>query len=514
MATTLDPREQPTASTEPAARTTPIPPAARPDRRRLLPLLLVVVLAVAFLVNASPWLGARFGETHDGRNAAAWGLASHALRTEGPIDSKLGGVAPQQTYANHPPAIIVETAVAETVAGEHRLVTRSPAWIGSLVLLALLAVLLIDAGLSPLGASVGIVVAGSSPMFLLYGGMLDTPVTALPFAVAVVILVQRAVQGRPLPTWAYAVAGAAVAVAGWQSTALAAMAGGWLALTAIRRRELRGPAVALAAGAAVGLGATFLWIHWVYGSFLPFSGAAQYRASSATLADSLAKQFGALRELVPVAGIVGIAGLAMALVDRRLRPLAIVTLPPIVAYAIAFRGGADIHDYWNYAVVVPLALGSAIVAERATAALRARYGHVGAAIPATLALLGLLAALAVPSATQNGMEASLGTPALLDVAEQLAPADGPPVAFFAPGGADSPWITYESGRKGLALKTPAALERLGREQPDMPMLVVLHGGDPQVTALLEQDAVAVDGIWAIVRAGDVVAARAAAKPGS
>lgn len=513
MATTLDPVVQPTVVTEPADGTPPLAPQTAADRRRLLPLLLVVVLAVAFLANASPWLGARFGETHDGRNAAAWGLAARALRTDGPIESKLGGVAPQQTYANHPPSIIVETAAAETVAGEHRLVTRSPAWIGSLVLLALLAVLLMDAGLSPLAAAVGIVVAGSSPMFLLYGGMLDTPVTALPFAVAVVILVQRAVQGRPPPTWAYAVAGAAVAVSGWQATAIAAMSGGWLAVAAIRRRELRGPAVALAAGAAAGLGATFLWIHWVYGSFLPFSGAAQYRASSATLADSLAKQFGALRELVPLAGVVGMAGLAIALADRRRRPLAIVTLPPIVAYAIMFRGGADIHDYWNYALVVPLALGSAIVAERATDALRGRYGRVGAAVPAAIALLGLVAALAVPSATQNGMEASLGTPKLLEVAEELAPPNGPPVAFFAPGGADSPWITYESGRRGLALKTEAALERLGREQPEMPMLVVLHGGDPAVMAQLKQDAVAIEGIWAVVPAGDVVAARAAANDG-
>lgn len=510
MTTTLDPEAIPAGDLDASGRAE-ASTSGGAGPRGLLPLVLVVALGIGFLANAAPWLDARFGETHDGRNAAVWGMSSRALRDDGPIASRLGGVAPNQTYANHPPGIIVSTAVAETIAGERPLVTRAPAWIGSLVLLGLLVVLLLDAGLSPLAAAVGVVVAGSSPMFLLYGGMLDTPVTALPYAVAVLILVQRAVQGRPLPTWTYGAAGAAVALSGWQSTTIAALGGAWLVAAAWRRSELRRPAAALAAGAIAGLVATAAWIHWVYGSFTGFTDNAKYRSSSATLADSVATQLDALRELVPVAGIVGLVGLAIALTVRRWRPLALVTLPPVVAYAVAFRGGADIHDYWNYAIIVSLAVGSAVVAQVASDALGRRYGSVGAAVPAVLAGLGLLVAISVPSATQNGMEASLGTPELLDVAAQMAPADGPPVAFFAPGGADSPWITYESGRKGLALKTDAALEQLGREQPDMPMLVVLHGGDPRVAAQLERDAVAREGIWAIVTAGDVVAARAASR---
>lgn len=513
MTTTLAPRARPADDGAPAADDLAAPPAAA-GRRALLPLLLVVVLGVAFLANASPWLGARFGETHDGRNAAVWGMSSRALRTDGPIASRLGAVAPDQIYAHHPPGIIVSTAAAETIAGERPLVTRAPAWIGSLVLLGLLVVLLLDAGLSPLAAAVGVLVAGSSPMFLLYGGMLDTPVTALPYAVAVLILVQRAVQGRPPPTWTYGAAGAAVALSGWQSTTIAAMGGAWLAAAAWRRSELRRPAAALAAGAIAALAATAAWIHWVYGSFSAFTDNAEYRSTSATLSDSIATQLGALRELVPVAGVVGLAGLALALTVPRWRPLAIVSLPPVVAYALVFRGGADIHDYWNYAIIVSLAIGAAVLAQVAGDALGRRFGAVGAATPAALALLGLLLAVTVPSGTQNGMEASLGTPELLDVAVSMAPPDGPPIAFFAPGGADSPWITYESGRRGLALTTDAELQELGREQPDMPMLVVLHGGDPEVTAQLEQAAVARDGIWAVVTAGDVVAARAAAGTGA
>jgi hypothetical protein len=230
---------------------------------------LVVALAVLLVVNAAPWLGAGFGESYDRRNAAVWGLSSRALRDD-PIGSRLGGeLEPGYTYANHPPLIIGETALAETIAGEHRIVTRSPAWLGSLVALLLLCWLLIDAGLSPSAVAAGVVSTWRSAMFLVYGTMLDTPITSLPFMLATLLAWQRSWRRRPWSVPVMVGLGFVAALAGWQSFVVAALAATTLVLDALRRRRGWSPPLAMGGGAFVGLVVTLSWIRWVYGSLQP-----------------------------------------------------------------------------------------------------------------------------------------------------------------------------------------------------------------------------------------------------
>ena len=50
----------------------------------------VVVLAAAFLVLGHARLTMPFGDSHDGRNGAQWGLGSRDLRVEGPVTSHMG----------------------------------------------------------------------------------------------------------------------------------------------------------------------------------------------------------------------------------------------------------------------------------------------------------------------------------------------------------------------------------------------------------------------------------------
>jgi len=91
---------------ESAAENGEVVVARRTRRQELAPVGILGALAVVFLLNASPWLGSGFGESHDGRNAAVWGLASRALR-EDPIKNHLGGdLGPGYRYADHPPLII------------------------------------------------------------------------------------------------------------------------------------------------------------------------------------------------------------------------------------------------------------------------------------------------------------------------------------------------------------------------------------------------------------------------
>ena len=257
------------------------PAAPTPGRPSLALLLALLAVGAVFVLHSTSWLAAPFGESHDGRNAAVWGMASRSIRDEGVVRSRFGGRSePGYSYANHPPLIIAETTLAELVGGERRIVTRSPAWIGSLVALALMCRLLLDAGLSRLSVGVGIVAAFGSAMFFVYGSMLDTPVTALPFALLFLIMWQRAGQGKALhPAWLGAVSLLAV-LAGWQSTTLVGVAAIGALWAAKRDRFAWRQWLAMAIGAAIGLCTTLLWIRWVYGSLGPLINNAQYRRSA------------------------------------------------------------------------------------------------------------------------------------------------------------------------------------------------------------------------------------------
>ena len=51
-----------------------------------------------------------------------------------------------------------------------------------------------------------------------------------------------------------------------------------------------------------------------------------------------------------------LGGTATGLWQRTFRPIVAVSLGTVVLYALAFRQGSSIHDYWNYWLLLPLAL--------------------------------------------------------------------------------------------------------------------------------------------------------------
>jgi 4-amino-4-deoxy-L-arabinose transferase-like glycosyltransferase len=469
-------------------------------RRWVAPLLLVLVVSGVFLAASAPWIGARFGESHDGRNAAVWGSASRAMREDGVIASRFGGFGDERTYANHPPGIIASTYVAERLGGERRIVTRAPAWIASIATVALLVVLLVDAGFSTAATAAGVIVACTSAMFLVYGSMLDTPVTALPYAVAAIVVCQRAVQDRPPPWWLFGLLGAAVGLSGWQAVVFVGFAGAWMGGHAVRHRRPLGPTIALAVGVGIGLAVTFSWIHWVYGGFAGFTTNARYRSDDATWGTALHSNWVHLLDLLPYAAAIGVVGLVAAVVGSKHRGLALVTFVPVVVYAAAFRGGSEMHDYWNFAFVVPFAVGVAVVFAWVEGALRDRFeARTGVVVVVLASLIGVIS-LAQPSNAGQSVRSALGTPALVDAAAEIAPAKGPVVAFVSAGGANSPWIHYESHRDALVLADADALHQLALDQPGFPVLVFTAGSDQRVTDLLQASAVATRGPWSVVTA--------------
>ena len=126
---------------------------------------LAALVGLAALVNAAPWIAAPPGDSHEGRNAAVWGLAARALRDH-PIESRLGGRRPDgKAYADHPPVIVLAAALT-TVPGEGGIALRVPSIVASLAAIALMLALLRRLGYSPLAAGIGVVLMGTSAMFL------------------------------------------------------------------------------------------------------------------------------------------------------------------------------------------------------------------------------------------------------------------------------------------------------------------------------------------------------------
>lgn len=453
-----------------------------------------------FIGFSAPWLTEGFGETHEGRNGAVWGTASRSIRADGIVETRFGGrPRADYAYANHPPLIIAETLGAELVAGEHRIVTRAPAWLGSLIAVLLVAWLLVDAGISRAATIAGIAVSFGSAMFLVYGSMLDTPVTSLPFAVALLIAWQRAMQQR---SWNPAVIGALAALAvlaGWQSTALLAICGLVAVVRTVQGRFARVQLAAMVAGGLTGLAVTLAWVRWSYGSLEPLVDISGDRRRSLSLSESMSTQLDYLLELAPWALALGVIGLVFAAARPGVRWLAVVCIASTAGYALLFSQAAEIHDYWNFSLLLPLAIGVASLAQevldRASESGRRACLIVVTAIP----LLCLVSTLTRPSDAEDDLRYGLATPHLIHRADELSPRDRPAVAYLAESVRLPTWIDYESGRPSTSLADLDTLNELARQTPSFPVLILI---DATNKSAISAAAIAMEGPYALVTARD------------
>ncbi len=337
------------------------------DRRPAL--ILLALAAVLFLGFAARIIPAPFGDSHDGRNAGVWAAGSRSLIELGPLDSRLGTHSPvNKVYANHPPLLYVETAAFEAMGGDSNAATRAPAWIGTLAALALLAALLLQAGLRPTAVGASIVLVAASPMLLVYGTMLDTPVASLPFGLAVLLVWERARLGRHVP-WPLAASLAALAVlAGWQSLLTAGLIAAWASVRLARRSDRRSIDSAFAGGALLGGVLLIGWLLWAFGGTLgPLLNQFRGRTGqttpvplgllAGTLRNDLATMFGFV-------ALLGVAGLVVACANRRTRALGAITIAVTLPYPLVFRNGAVHHDYWTFWFLLPIAVGMAAGCDR------------------------------------------------------------------------------------------------------------------------------------------------------
>jgi hypothetical protein len=342
---------------------------ARADRR--LGWMILLAFCAAFTLKVAGGLNDPFGfhpvgSSVDAYNGAVWSTGARALRESGPIDSKFGAVpsgAEGDRYAHHPPGIYSMTALAQWLVPGDELAARLLVFLASLAAAVLLFLLLCELELAPVLAAASVGIGLSVPMFLTFGTMLDTVMLGLPFAAGYLVVWQRSLGGHP-NYLCLAAAAAAVCLVAWEGVVLVAVT---MVVTAVVSRDRE----RLSAIAAGGIGAvsavvlTGLWQLWVYGGLTDVldQGALRAGSSGFSFGNYLDSQFSALRETfgLPAMVVLGV-GAVVLVASRRYRPVGVAGLVTSIIYAVGFREGSFVHDYWNYWLVITFVVAIGAIA--------------------------------------------------------------------------------------------------------------------------------------------------------
>jgi hypothetical protein len=438
-------------------------------------LLLLLLAGALFLAHGSRTLNAPFGDSHDGRNAAVWATGSKSLRETGPVQSRLGTRDEHGVYANHPPLIYVETALTEVLGRATPASTRAPAWLGSLAVLLLVARLLVDRGLRPAAAGVAAVLLASTQMFLVYGTMLDTPVTSLPFGAGLLLAWERGRRGGSVRPWWAATLALLAVLAGWQSLLLAGIVACWAVVRVVRRSGDRRVDLAFAGGALAGAVLLLGWLLWAFGGTLsPLVDQFMFRTGHSSEPVGLGTAIvAALRDgtvMIGLLGLVALVGAALALRDRRTRGATALALAVTIPYPLLFKAGVVNHDYWNYWLLLPFAIGVAVIAD---AVLRHWETTPRLAAGFLLAMAGLGAGLTMESWVAPGVAEARKLSGFAVIEATRHPQLGPgQVSSWYAGtvGEPAPWLALATGRPAVAVRGED-MDVLARSRPTDIVLV-------------------------------------------
>ena len=457
--------------------------AERRSATHIAGLALVAAGCVLFLAIGFGRITAPFGDSDEGINGAVWSLSARSLRDLGIVDSKLGGHRTDGTeYATHPPGTIVATAVTQAIGGARSWASRAPAWLATLAALVLLYRLGRRARFSPLVAGGAVAIVALTPMALVYGPMLDTPIVAFPFGVLVITCWFRdwsADEPSDLATAGLtALAALFAGLFGWQAALLTALCGLTLAARAVRHRPgaIRA-ALPYLLGGAVGVALSLSWSWWVYGSFQTLFdkfGGRSGESSGIGLGDMVSFQLPWLANLLGLS-FVGLIGCVVALRDRFLRPLAAMALASVLLYAVIFRQAAAGHQYWNYWVLLPTAVGwgyvlRAIVREvhKARSGASARSTSI-AIVVAIVVFVGAFGVIRPDQAQRYIVE---GHRAAELVDATTFPTGQTGLATVGqPYRADA-WITYNTDLRPSTLVSVDQLQQMATDRPDDLVLIL------------------------------------------
>lgn len=463
----------------------------RADPARILALVLVVGFVAVFLGIDLAQISAPFGETNEGRNGGVWASGSRCLRDHGLVASRLGArLEPSPgacggPYVDHPPLILVETAISETVFGEHRWASRAPAWLGTVAAILLTWELLVELGAPPLAAAVGVACGFGCPMVGVFGTMLDTWIVGLPWGVASLLLWQRQRAGHQPASVLLVVATAGAIGTSWM---------GWITIAIICAvdcvgavvgwRPLTRGAIVRKVAAVASAGLVLAWMVWASGTL---SGLGQVLAarsgrthglSTGVVAHAVA---GFARDVfTPWQLLLVVPLLVLGVRQRTLRPVLLVATASVLVWTVVFRDGAALHAYWAYWAVVPLSCVAAVAATRLWAISGSRFNAVVWAGLATAAVaLGCLG-LDAPSISHS--EYRSGEAAGREL-HRASFRDQPTLFYMGYLSLPTEWLNYESGLGSEARLSIRGVMDLARTSPSTEVFV--DGGGLRASLLAD-----------------------------
>lgn len=444
----------------------------RPERslQRLLVGVLLALSVVFIGVNASTML-ARFGNSYDGFNAAVWSIGATSIEESGFVTSKFGGDNSLRKYANHPPAIYTATWLSNQIVPNAHLAARLVPLATSLAGIVVLTLLLLELGLSVRAIAGTLVIVMTAQMFVLYGVMLDTPILGFPIACAASLVLARTLNGKATAWWVAAFVGFASGLTSWTSVMFVGIITTVIAVMSTRRKANRLLSISLAAGLAAGLIVTLSWVWWVYGGLETLWSARAERTQLSVSSDGYwLSQWTYLSDSLPILGLLGCVGIVLSLVRPRVRVVGLIGLVSVVSYSTFFSEGASGHQYWNFLLIIPLAIGVAVLLDELWKRVRDSFVYRTLLI-GCLFILGAFS-LAWPSWGMSFRQTGIEFTSLYDVFESLDAGDDLPLALLDSNEQKMPYVWYETNHRtfGLPLKQKAVDEAVAAD-PALPVLV-------------------------------------------
>jgi hypothetical protein len=450
----------------------------------------VALIAAALLAVWLPDLGLPLGNSDDGRILGMFGLQARNFWELGTVDSRFGAVvepyvravydvAPRAdpppiavTYAHHPPLQVFMAVVSTGVLGDSAAALRVPSLLVGAATAVFMASLLRSRDLA-WGPTLLAVAAMASTGFYYVYARTSVSFSLQLAAIAAVSWALRSANPRRRDTLVVAGTAALAAMQSWIGIAAMLLVMLWLlaarhrdggegrsvgaAVTARPRRLAvswlsggrRTLLAAVAAGTALGAGATALWMLnaagvedlWNQVIIRTSNEVGGAGGPTFTFGEFLARQWRFVTEemLVPVWLRVLLAPCLLAgLIDRRTRAPAAITLVVAAALTFGVQQGAWVHRLWNFPWLAPVTIGFAALADWVRRLVPRRWRPLPAALAAVV-IAATLVAVAGGSTRQRYITdpADAGT-----VLEQVGRLPGSELAWAVPPVTSPTWVSY------------------------------------------------------------------------
>ena len=391
------------------------------------------VVVAAFL--AGTWWELLFlplGASHDGRINGRFGLHVRNFLEHGLVGSDLlASMTPFSTdpYTHHPPLLNVLHAVSGTILGQGEWQLHAIGYLAGLGTVGGLLWLSREVELGPWSSVTAMALVASTPMFWIYARL------GLGVSIMVVLMAlwarHRRVGGRrSLP-----VATAALTVlSSWMGAALAVLLSG----LAWREPGTRRPAVTMGLASVVASLAALAWA-MTAGDVTELAGHTVSRLRWPAPPVLVENYLWFYRTLFPWwIRWLFLPAMVVALVDSRTRPATGSVTAALALWTLLAPGGAYIHDFWTFPLLVPVFLGLASTLDHVAARLDSR--RVALALCTALIVLASVGFARLPPYRDAYFRAPSDAGALL---RETGPAPGQAVAWVAEGVDPVPrWASY------------------------------------------------------------------------